>query len=271
MHRAVCRLAAILAFAFAGQVHAFTWTALWWNPAEPGWGVTITQQNRVIVLTFLLYGPDRLPRWFEAAAYSNLSPGPNGYTTWNGDMYESTGPFYGGLFDPATVTTRKVGTVSFSPATPGTATLKYSIDGVVVTKPIERQTFQRIPLLGVFRGFYRVAESSCAAYSEGDHGSLQFAFSKVVVNPDGVSGSLNAFMTFNDSVNCTAPFQATYRQYGSVFEFANVTACSSSMWAARFTDLDAVSEDLQGSMQGNMTAQGSDGCQVRLSLSVQRQ
>lgn len=263
MPRAVRRFAAIVAFAFAGQVHAFNWTALWWNPAESGWGVTITQQYDVIVLTFLLYGEDRMPHWYEAAAYPGSTP-QTGYAAWSGDVYESTGPYFGGPFNPATVTSRKVGTMTFAPSTPGTATLTYSIDGVAVTKPIERQTFQRIPLLGAFRGVYRVDESNCAGHGEGDHGNIQFA-TKVATNPDKVSGTLTAFITFDDSPSCT--FQGSFRQYGTIFEFSNVNACGSRMWAASFTDLDAALEN----MQGHMSAQGAGGCQTRLSISVQRQ
>jgi hypothetical protein len=191
-------------------------------------------------------------------------------------MYESTGPFYGGPFNPATVTTRKVGTVTFSPATPGTATLKYSIDGVVVTKPIERQTFRPIRLVGAYRGVYRVTESNCAGYpteEPGNHGSIFVGISKMTTNPDGVTGNLTAIIGF-DGGSCSVSFQAAYKQYGSIFEFANVTACSSSSGAAaRFTDLDvAFVEGMQGnaSMQGNVIVQGTEGCQARLSVSVQR-
>lgn len=277
MQRAVCRLAAIVAFALAGQVHAFTWTALWWNPAESGWGVSITEQGKVIVLAFLVYGADRSPHWFEAAAYPG-SPPETGYPVWTGDVYESTGPFYGGPFNPATVTTRKVGTVTFSPASPGTATLKYSIDGVVVTKPIERQTFQPIRLTGTYNGVYRIVESNCAGYPVddlGNNGSIFVGVSKMATNPDGVTGNLTALIGINGH-SCGVPFQGAFKQYGSIFEFANVTACTNSTtWpaAARFTDLDvAFVEGMQGnvSMQGNVIAQGSDGCQARLSVSVQR-
>jgi len=274
MQKAVRRLAAIVAFAFAGQVHAFTWTALWWNPAESGWGVTITEQGNVIVLTFLVYGEDRLPHWYEAAAYPGSPPG-TGYPAWTGDMYESTGPFYGGPFNPATVTTRKVGTVTFSPATPGTATLKYSIDGVVVTKSIERQTFHSIRLVGVYRGVYRVTQSNCAGYpvdDPGNYGNIFVGISNMTTNPDGVTGNLTTLIGLNDQ-SCGRLVSGTYKQFGNIFEFANVT-CSTSNWSSiRFTDLDvAFVEGMQGnaSMQGNVIAQGTDGCQARLSVSVQR-
>lgn len=273
----VRRFAAIAAFAFAGQLHAFTWTALWWNPAESGWGVTITEQGNVIVIAFLVYGTDGLPHWFEAAAYRGSTP-ETGYPAWTGDMYESTGPFYGGPFNPANVTTRKVGTVTFSPATPGTATLKYSIDGVVVTKPIERQTFQPVRLVGGYSGVYRIVESNCAGYPAdfpGNSGNIFVGISRMATNPDGVTGNLTALIGINGG-SCSASFQGTYKQYGSVFEIATVTACSNATtWpaTARFTDLDvALVEGRQGnaSMQGNVIAQGADGCQARLSVSVQR-
>lgn len=272
MQTALRRLAAIVAFAFAGQVNAFTWTALWWNPAESGWGVTITQQSNVIVLTFLVYGEDHLPHWYEAATYPG-SATQTGYAAWTGDMYESTGPFYGGPFNPANVTTRKVGTATFSPATPGTATLKYSIDGVVVTKPIERQTYQPIRLVGFYRGAYRVTESNCAGYpvdEPGNSGSTVVFITNMTVN--SVTGSLTTIIGINEG-SCGKPVPGTYKQYGNVFEIANAS-CSTGTWSSlRLTDLDVAFVDgKQGnaSMEGNVIAQGTDGCQARLSVSVQR-
>lgn len=274
MHKAVLRLAAIVAFAFAGQVHAFTWTALWWNPAESGWGVTITEQGNVIVLTFLVYGDDRLPHWYEAAA-SPGAPPETGYPAWTGDMYESTGPFYGGPFNPAAVTSRKVGTVTFSPATPGTAMLKYSINGIVVTKSIERQTFQSTRLVGAYRGVYRVTQSNCAGYPVDDldnYGNIFVGITNMTTNPDGVTGSLKTLIGLNGG-SCGNVSTGTYKQFGNIFEFANAT-CSTNNWSSiGFTDLDvAFVEGRQGnaSMQGNVIAKGTDGCQARLSVSVQR-
>lgn len=274
MQRAVRHLAAIIAFAFAGQVHAFTWTALWWNPAESGWGVTITEQGNVIVLAFLVYGEDRMPRWYEAAAYPG-SPPETGYPAWTGDMFESRGPFFGGPFNPAAVTSRKVGTATFSPATPGTATLKYSIDGVVVTKSIERQTFQSMLPVGIYRGVYRVTQSNCAGYPVDDldnYGNIFVVFNNITTNPDGVTGNAKTLIGLNGG-SCGNRVTGTWKQFGNIFEFANVT-CSTNEWSSiGFTDLEvAFVGGTQGnaSMTGNVSARGTDGCQARLSVSAQR-
>jgi hypothetical protein len=40
------------------------YTALWWNPAENGWGLNITHQGNTLFGTLYTYGPDGTPTWY---------------------------------------------------------------------------------------------------------------------------------------------------------------------------------------------------------------
>ena len=58
---------AAAAFAAALPAHSvgrFTdATDLWWNSAEPGWGVNVVQQNEILFLTFFLYNLSHSSAW----------------------------------------------------------------------------------------------------------------------------------------------------------------------------------------------------------------
>jgi hypothetical protein len=50
-------------------------------------------------------------------------------------------PFFGGAFDPGSVTRTPVGTMTLTFTGPGTGTLSYVVDGVAGSRPIARQPF----------------------------------------------------------------------------------------------------------------------------------
>jgi hypothetical protein len=104
-----CALALMLASAPARASSATSEiTDLWWNPAESGWGVNVILQNSVAFLTFFVYDAAHVPIWYTSDAYV----GDN--FVWTGKLYQTTGPWFGGPFPPASVTLRQVGTVSFA-------------------------------------------------------------------------------------------------------------------------------------------------------------
>jgi photosystem II stability/assembly factor-like uncharacterized protein len=111
---------------------------LWWNPAESGAGLTITQHasNNPFVVWYT-YDATGAPVW-------RVVPGG----TWDdrafsGDLYETTGPAYFGVpFDPARVASRKVGTATLRFDDESNATFTYEpASGARVEKRITRQAF----------------------------------------------------------------------------------------------------------------------------------
>ena len=92
-------------------------TDLWWNPDESGWGVTVDHQDDVMFLTFFIYR-DRSPYW--VVALLRRSPPTDEFTrfVFSGELIETQGPRVRGddltrPFDPAEVTTRTIGFVTF--------------------------------------------------------------------------------------------------------------------------------------------------------------
>lgn len=66
-------------------------TDLWWNPAEPGWGVNLAHEGDKIFLAWFTYGFDGTPLWLVATTDRT---GPGAYA---GDLYVASGPAGAGM------------------------------------------------------------------------------------------------------------------------------------------------------------------------------
>ena len=148
-------IVALFMMFFAGSVPGTTATVnyndLWWDPSESGWGVNIAQQGSTLFLTFFIYGADSKPTWVTGQL-SKTGESILGQPIFTGDIVVTTGPYYGGPFNESSVTRRRAGTASFSPADAVSGTLTYTIDGVSVSKAVVRQTLVNDDLSGNYLG-----------------------------------------------------------------------------------------------------------------------
>ncbi len=111
---------------------------LWWNAAEPGWGLSINQQYRTLFAVWYTYGLYGQPVWY-------VMPGGS----WSGDTYTGTlyrttiapGEFLDTPFDPRAVRSAAVGSMVLRFANPSAATMSYTVDGVSGSKAITREPF----------------------------------------------------------------------------------------------------------------------------------
>jgi len=153
-------IVALFIMFFASSVRATTATVnyndLWWDPNESGWGVNVAQQGSTLFLTFFIYGADSKPTWVTGQL-SKTGQSILGQPIFTGDTVVTTGPYYGGPFNESSVTRRRAGTASFSPADAVSGTLTYTIDGVSVSKAVVRQTLVNDDLSGNYLGVsYRI-------------------------------------------------------------------------------------------------------------------
>jgi hypothetical protein len=142
-------------------------TDQWWNPNEPGWGASVLQQYDTLFVDLFVYGPDAKPVWYTAAVYFDSQ---SGGTLFSGDLYVASGPWFGAFFNPAAFTARRVGTLQFDAGDVDSATLTYSVDGVVVTKSIQRQLWTYEDFSGSYYGGFIYDQTSCANPGNNGHG-----------------------------------------------------------------------------------------------------
>ena len=118
---------------------AQNFTALWWNPAESGWGVNFNHQGNTLFATLFTYDTDHAPLWLVMSAGALQADG----ITFTGDLYRTTGPAFNAVpFTPITgANLTKVGTMSVAFTGADAATLVYTVNGTTVTKAIQKQIF----------------------------------------------------------------------------------------------------------------------------------
>lgn len=112
------------------------YTDLWWNPAESGWGVTITHHpSGVVFATWFTYDNLGVPYWYVASDCRMVG------NTCTATLYETVGPAFNGPYNPALVTIRSAGTVTFTFSGANFGLMSYSVKGVTASKFITRQGF----------------------------------------------------------------------------------------------------------------------------------
>lgn len=168
MTRQLRRLAALalagLVLALPARATPFStdYTDLWWvGLAEDGWGVNVVQQGDVLFLTFFVYGTDNAARWLVAPAMGATAAQPANGTRFSGDLYQTTGPWFGGPFNPAQVTANVVGTATVTFDSLASGTLSYTVNNTPVVKTIVRQTFRANSVAGFYYGGMVAIASQC--------------------------------------------------------------------------------------------------------------
>jgi YVTN family beta-propeller protein len=121
----------------AGNMPGVNYTDLWWNPSESGWGLSVTQQGRVMFLAWFVYDGAGKPVWYVASDCTVNAAG-NGCS---GTLYRTTGPALAATFDPSQVHLSDAGTVNLSFTDGNNGVLGYNLGGQSGTKAITRQRF----------------------------------------------------------------------------------------------------------------------------------
>lgn len=108
---------------------------LWWNPAQPGWGINIAHQEDTLFATLFTYAANGQGLWLVMPDARQDSTG-----TYSGPLYRTRGV----SFDASpwsAIQSTQVGTMSLTFDDGNTGQLNYTIDGVSVSKSIVRQVF----------------------------------------------------------------------------------------------------------------------------------
>jgi len=188
---------------------------LWWNPAEPGWGMQIVQQADVLFATLFVYDAAGQPTFVTAT----LSP--SGTLAWSGDLYRSTGPYSGAAFDPGAVAYRKVGTLNFSRTSAALALAQYSVDGVAVSKNVQRQLLRYENMSGSYVAVVNMSAQSCPQPSDNGQSTQQFT---ITITQDRTLMTLR----WRQPDGTTCEFGGSYGQQGHVGQLEATYTCSTT-------------------------------------------
>jgi hypothetical protein len=221
---------------------------LWWIPQEAGWGMQIVQGGDVLFATLFVYDAAGQPTFFTAT----LETTPQG---WSGDLYRTTGPYFGAPnFDPTTVTLTKVGTMSFGALVNNYATLQYSVNGVNVTKQVQRQVLRFDDYNGRYPGTLTLTMSNCP---DPAMNTTTTTATTIAIRQSSELMAIGMTLTTDGSCN----YNGTYDQVGHVGSFSSTFNCDSGAnGAMSFYSMTNRSGVIAGRFQGHAT---SDGCDYR--------
>jgi hypothetical protein len=115
------------------------YTALWWNPAESGWGMNVNHQGTKLFVTIFTYDQSGGPMWLVGSSVDEQIDG-----SFDGPIYQVSGPPF--ATTPWTaVNTSQVGSISIQFTTTNSATVTYTVGGVSVVKSVQKQVFGPMP------------------------------------------------------------------------------------------------------------------------------
>jgi hypothetical protein len=270
--KALPRLAAVaitcaaLGSALPASASTFSvdYTDLWYIPAESGWGLNLIQQNNTLFATLFVYGSDNTPRWYVASEVS----GSNG-TNFSGALYSTVGPYFGGAWNSAAYTPTLVGSISIAFNTPTTATVTYVVNGVTVTKSVQRQTWKGENLTGNYLGGLTANASSC---NNGGNGPILVFGAPVTVAHNTSNQATQIVVNFTTSAGAASvcTFTGTYGQAGKLGSLNGNWSCT--VGGSAFNNGPFTMTELQATNRG-FTArfQGSDQfCQYAGNFGVVR-
>ncbi len=237
------QVAAIASFAcalVALPLHAATdYTDLWWTPSESGWGVNLIQADDFIFSTFFVYGTTGQPTWFTG----QLSRDANG--NWTGPLYVTSGTFFGAGWNAVQSGIRQVGTASFFPASDASGTLNYNVDGVNVSKAIQRQTLKTIPLGGTYLGSVYSSVSGCGNPAEN---GVVSRYSSIAVSQT-LTNNITLDFGLQNAGSCVLNGNAN--QFGQIYQMPTATyTCGAAGVTVLVTNLKATAQGVEGQWQG---------------------
>jgi hypothetical protein len=206
----------LLVCSIAGRANAAVTTNFsdqWWNPNESGWGASVLQQWDTLFIDLFVYGTDNKPTWFVAAAVLQTTS-PAGHLVFTGDLYATNGPYFGIAFNPAAVSARKVGTLTFDATGVSTATLTYIVDGTQVVKAVTRQTWRYENLSGSYYGGVISDRTGCSNPANNGHSETPATFQITHAADNSI-----AILVQVGVASCT--ITGTYSQSGHMGQITN--------------------------------------------------
>jgi hypothetical protein len=251
---------AVMLLVSATYACAHTFNDVFFDVAEPGWGVFVKQSGTFQFLAFFIYGPNGQPTWYTAQLTDNGDGTALNYT---GPLFATTGTYFASPWQGDIAT--QVGTATFQgsavPEDYFHATLTYTVNGVSVTKTIQRQTLTPFALSGTYSGSVAGSVSSCANAANNTGVGARFNLTVAQVGDVSATLTFNFVDTAHSGMVCTLSGPLTH--YGGLY---TITTAQYSCSGAGFSPGGIVSASVNlltlsaEGVEGKWTATTTAGC-----------
>jgi hypothetical protein len=182
-------LAALLLATTTLAEAATSYTDVWFDVNEQGWGMFLVQSNTFQFVAFFIYDSNGNPIWYTAQLNDD------GTGKYAGTLYATTGTYFVNPWQGYNAT--PAGTATFTPSDIYHATLTYTVTGVgTATKPLQRQTLTSLVLGGSYSGSVFGTDTSCANPAD-NNAAINGRFNLTVAQNGDVSATLT--FTFVDA------------------------------------------------------------------------
>jgi len=241
------------------SARALEFTDVYVDPNEIGWGIFVVQSDTFQFLAFFVYGQDGKPTWYSC----QLSLDASG--KYSGQLYASTGPYYGGPWDPSAQHNVAVGACTFAPSDIYNATLTYSLTGgPTVVKPIQRFPLTPYVFSGNYSGSMAGSISGCMD-PNGNDPAFRARYGLAVAQNGDQSATL--IFTFVDQTHsgivCSVTGPLTH--LGRLYQLNGQLSCTGpgASPVPSPVRIDSLHPTGQG-IEGHLTGSGGGGCAVSL-------
>lgn len=240
--------------ALAAAAPPINYSDQWSNAAEPGWGLSITQQADILFGALYIHDSGQLPTWYTATM--NFGSENGGVRTYSGTLYKTSGAALGQPYNPALVQNTAVGTMTVQFGDDAHGILTYNINGITVVKSVTRLTFATSEITGGYIGSTSDVTYNCANPSRnGEVTTDPGAFSIAIEN----GGVVMRFPT------CT--INGTYTQQGQVGQIEGTYGCThGGNGTIKFTGLRSE----KGGIVGTYVGRDDFSCSFRGNLGGMR-
>ena len=186
-------------------------------------------------------------------------------SSFTGNLFSTTGTWFGAPWDPTKVKNTQVGTATFTPSSPYQGTLSYSFTSgtpPTVTKLIQRQVLITIALGGNYIGGQAGGYSGSGCSFQGAYTDT---FNLNVTQPG--DGTATFSFTYGSKITCT--WSGTLMQSGQLYSMPNATyTCSDGTNStARMDQLKATALGIEAIFSAPSGSQGSSNCSESASFS----
>lgn len=246
------RLAATWAALAVPVAQASTYSDIWYDRTQPGWGVNVVQQLETAFVTLYSYDAAGKPTWFVASDARIVAfAEPGGWPIFSGTLYRTEGSFHAAPYDASRNRMVPVGELSLEVLDHDRMRVHYTADGASVVKEVRRYTFQQPMELGTFAGQFRLRQ----VIGSQPVGTLE-AQAEILLHLDSASGI--AFMRADDSTGRRCEYRGPYELTGKLVRISGTYTCTKGDQASgtfEVTELDVTPHGFTGYLR---TRAGAD-------------
>jgi hypothetical protein len=199
----------------------------------------------VLFATFFVYAPDGTAHWYVASEMTCPGTPTDVQMICSGPLYETTGPVVGPGFNAAAVTRRQVGDAKFFYSRGGQGQFDYTINGVTVSKSVQRQTWAVNDISGVYAGT-RVTRPWLIGCTTQNVTTTQPLGTMTVT----LSGSNASISTQLDTPAYSCNYSGTYSQLGRLGSVTGNFSCSDgSNGSFQWTNIEVSEQGIMGQIR----------------------